>query len=502
MADDDPPDYTGYKRPNYFNAQLLGEADFKDEQSYHLEMLRRLNRGLNISGVVEGLQVTKSHGGVAVAPGMAIDALGREVLLVSGASLDASAFAEYEGQSGILVAVAYGEAASSDPADQYAGGTQSFKRFTPAPVLGAFKTLPPAADAANPPVVLAAVSVGAGGVTGVDNSARVPARTTMSSGMSLGLQDLTLAGGLQLTPGNTRRVWLQGNDLAFGNAGDDTTGLGHYNDAKPYADAKLLDGPVLYGHNGGALAGGGHNLALRWDGEGQVGVGLQTAGPQARLHVAGGPLRLDYSGDKDKTGLLFTLPDGASKATASVRLLPSTLVPDSGDLVISTQGGTDDRITFRRAGKPVLTMRDEGMILIGEDESDPQVVIGTSGLLSSKMWNVTQAIADYHNTGSVGARVTGSAKFSTRGGTLLIFATGSVYAVDSGMTGFNIVIDDDPAFTIQVGATAGDVYSKACVGIRVVPDIKAGEHTVALQSFNAKAGPGEYFNVTIMELPF
>ena len=52
---------TNIKRLNYFDAQFLGETDFTDEQTYHLEMRRRHNRLLHSWGVADGgFPTTKS----------------------------------------------------------------------------------------------------------------------------------------------------------------------------------------------------------------------------------------------------------------------------------------------------------------------------------------------------------------------------------------------------------------------------------------------------------
>lgn len=79
------PAACGVRRVNYFSGQLLGEADFRDEQDYFLGRLRRLNRLLVGSGVVSGLgvSVTPGRGGqeqsVVVEPGFAIDPRGEEI---------------------------------------------------------------------------------------------------------------------------------------------------------------------------------------------------------------------------------------------------------------------------------------------------------------------------------------------------------------------------------------------------------------------------------------
>jgi hypothetical protein len=73
------------RRVNYFSGQLLGEADFRDEQDYFLGRLRRLNRLLVGSGVVSGLGVSVAPGSggqgraALVEPGFALDPRGEEI---------------------------------------------------------------------------------------------------------------------------------------------------------------------------------------------------------------------------------------------------------------------------------------------------------------------------------------------------------------------------------------------------------------------------------------
>ena len=79
------PSNRGLRRVNYFAGQLLGEADFQDEQDYFRARLRRRNRLLLGSGIVSGLAVSVAPGGggagqdVLVEPGFAIDPSGEEI---------------------------------------------------------------------------------------------------------------------------------------------------------------------------------------------------------------------------------------------------------------------------------------------------------------------------------------------------------------------------------------------------------------------------------------
>lgn len=75
--------WSGTKRPNYFSGKLLTVDDVRQEQNYHIEKHRRHLRNLHGFGTVSGLQVeVDANGGtIAITPGLAIDARGREVQL-------------------------------------------------------------------------------------------------------------------------------------------------------------------------------------------------------------------------------------------------------------------------------------------------------------------------------------------------------------------------------------------------------------------------------------
>ncbi len=70
-------------RVRYYDGEFLRAFDFGDEQTYHLEMRRRLNRYLHLHGIVQGLQLysdpTAPVVQVSILPGLAIDAFGREI---------------------------------------------------------------------------------------------------------------------------------------------------------------------------------------------------------------------------------------------------------------------------------------------------------------------------------------------------------------------------------------------------------------------------------------
>jgi hypothetical protein len=78
MAESRPP-----KRPRYFTGQMLSAEELQLEQQYFIEQHKLHNRALHGFGIVSGLKVTVSAGQIIVAPGMAIDCEGNELVVDS-----------------------------------------------------------------------------------------------------------------------------------------------------------------------------------------------------------------------------------------------------------------------------------------------------------------------------------------------------------------------------------------------------------------------------------
>lgn len=152
------------KRLRYFDHQFLVEADFTDEQKYHLEMRRRLNRALHTFGIAEGLEVVKKTDKiVTVRPGVAIDRLGREMIVEADQDVDLSAITT---AVPAFITIAYQEQ-PTDPST--ATGAPGNTRFTEQPTLAAVTAAPPADGSV---IRLARIALGAGGtVPGNPNDA-------------------------------------------------------------------------------------------------------------------------------------------------------------------------------------------------------------------------------------------------------------------------------------------------------------------------------------------
>ncbi|NJK65791.1 MAG: hypothetical protein HC941_04000 [Microcoleus sp. SU_5_3] len=78
------------ERPNYFAGQYLLEDDFQLEQQYHIDRQRWHHHLLHVSGIAEGLKVTKGEGAlvVNVSEGSAIDPQGRQITLLAAQKVD------------------------------------------------------------------------------------------------------------------------------------------------------------------------------------------------------------------------------------------------------------------------------------------------------------------------------------------------------------------------------------------------------------------------------
>lgn len=105
--------YFPYERNRYFYGKLLTVRDFDAEQKYVNDKRRLLNRLLHGSGVVSGLQVVPiDNTFVSVEMGVALDALGREIVLPSPVTLKLSmieGFTNNEYTKNVYLCIAYAE---------------------------------------------------------------------------------------------------------------------------------------------------------------------------------------------------------------------------------------------------------------------------------------------------------------------------------------------------------------------------------------------------------
>ncbi len=82
----------GLSRAHYVEGQLLRLGDLVDEQAYHIAMRRVHNVAHHAWGIVRGLELMADEGGIRLAPGLAVDGYGREVIVPFDHTVDLSAF--------------------------------------------------------------------------------------------------------------------------------------------------------------------------------------------------------------------------------------------------------------------------------------------------------------------------------------------------------------------------------------------------------------------------
>ena len=83
--------YVPFERNRYFYGKLLTVRDFMSEQTYNMDKRRLANRLLFGSGVVSGLQVVAvDDKSISVETGVALDPLGREIVVSSPVTMKLS----------------------------------------------------------------------------------------------------------------------------------------------------------------------------------------------------------------------------------------------------------------------------------------------------------------------------------------------------------------------------------------------------------------------------
>jgi hypothetical protein len=263
------------KRLNYFNGQFLKQEDFNDEQGYHIDMRRRLNRSLHTWGVADtGLQVSSVSGTtnqISIGAGMAIDNQGREIVLLTPQT---KSLAGEPANSDVYVTVQYQETKTDPPTNST--DPTLFTRWTEQPKVEIVRT-PPAADGAV--VTLAKIRLDGTGnvVSPIDQSVRTIASSKIAPATNLQLGSLTWGNHSQLRIDQGGSIEL-GGDASTAGTGTPYIDF-HFNGKTEDFNARIIN------DNDGMLT--LHVPATRTTGKlitgGNVGIG--TSSPSSALHV-------------------------------------------------------------------------------------------------------------------------------------------------------------------------------------------------------------------------
>jgi hypothetical protein len=255
------------KRLHYFNHQFLVEADFSDEQQYHLAMRRRHNASLHGYGVADGLAVSRSGDReITVQPGMAIDREGRELILLDSRTISLNDAAAFPAGATVHITIAYHEE-ESDPST--ATGVTGHTRTSEKPEVRAVTAAPPG-----------------------DGSL-----------ILLGQFALSAAGNV---PGNVGDVFADGRQLATATLADGSVEESKLDTA---ARARLVTNGDAHDHSGGDGAQISHS-ALKLDGGSNPHE--TTAADVGALSITGGTLSGSLQIPNGNVGL-GTTPEALSR---------------------------------------------------------------------------------------------------------------------------------------------------------------------------------------------
>lgn len=125
--------------------------------------------------------------------------------------------------------------------------------------------------------------------------------------------------------------------------------------------------------------------------------------------------------------------------------------------------------------------------------------IDQDGSLNSPMWRVTHVM-----NAVAGPMPKTSSNFTTGGGTLIVFASGSGYRVPSGGIGMNVQVDGVTKGICKAFTNEASSHKAFTTNPIVVTGIAAGTtHTITVTAWNSTSSDGnDYYNVTVLELPF
>lgn len=237
MADYAQPDVV-QKRVRFFDGQFLQDQDFIDEQKYHLDRERRQSKLLRVTGITEGLTVTTSGAyQVTVTKGMAVDGLGRHLVLTTDTDLRLTD--KFARKQDVELFLIYQESAT----DVAQTGGKSARRWDESPKIAALApdgTVAVAPDGASstwdgPTVRLARLAVADSGAVTVDRTAARSAGLSVPGAVGVGTSspaaklEVSGAGGLNVDLLVNGRLRSNSNDGGLWIAEDRFVG-GHSSD--------------------------------------------------------------------------------------------------------------------------------------------------------------------------------------------------------------------------------------------------------------------------------
>jgi hypothetical protein len=297
-----------------------------------------------------------------------------------------------------------------------------------------------------------------------------------------------VAAGASVDPSVFVRVDNAATDGGFTNS--DVAGIGFGHDSTRQAIVGGTYGnDYLDFYTGGALTA----PKMRIDYSGNVGIG--TTSPAATLDVNGTVAIRTNNFLQFGAGL-------AGQEINAGKIGYENFSGDSLDIVGAGTTNTPRKIKFWAEGGANFT----GNLGIGVPNPAAALDVAgdahVTGKISSPLWRGTQVIA------TLGPIKTNTATFTTSGGTLVLFSSGSGYSSVTGIwIGMEVLLDGVVQDSIVVPNSTPNIHLAFVPGTVVVSGVAAGTHTLGLQPFNysgniTSTSNLDYLRVTVLELPF
>ncbi|MBW8844285.1 MAG: hypothetical protein JF607_04850 [Burkholderiales bacterium] len=275
-----------------------------------------------------------------------------------------------------------------------------------------------------------------------------------------GAAKLDIAGDVSL---NDNSVWLRG-------IADPNHGLAWRGGGKPFAGVNV-DGPVLWGNNGGALGShingspGTDNIALGWDNAGRVRVNVPST--ELKFDV-GGRIRLRQAAEGSAGLWLNQTTPGNDRAFIGMM--------DDNTVGFWGNTGIGWGLTMNTTTGDVAHVRNI-----------------TSPRFRSTTLMFTRA-----------GPMTLSTSFTSNGGTLLVMASGSAFRSSAGRIGFFVQIDSINRVVALAFTNESGSHKAIPPTFTTLTGLAAGTHTLALAPVdgNTQSDFNDFFNVVVLELPF
>ncbi|TKJ41043.1 hypothetical protein CEE37_05095 [candidate division LCP-89 bacterium B3_LCP] len=163
-------------------------------------------------------------------------------------------------------------------------------------------------------------------------------------------------------------------------------------------------------------------------------------------------------------------------------------VNDAIKMKLDEKGITELENTTKQKMDEIRNLHDNAVSMIGEIDS----------FLDVGSWDVTQ-ILDLEN----GSWDKLGGSFTSNGGTMIIFASGSGYSHESSIIGMYIELDGKVVGTCKTYTNERQSHKSFVMNPLVLNGISAGEHVLGLKPWeDTQSDNNDFYCITILEFPF